>query len=185
MIKKWLQGCVVGLGLLVSGCASYSITEKEMTNYLQDNVSFKQSVGVENLLYAQVSVDDLEVRIGRADVDRVSVFASTLAKIQMWGNQNQTLDLDLEFSAVPEYDAQSGEVFLKSIRLEQFNEKGDQRLAPEIKQLLKPAVSMIGYGLSQQHVYKLDSNVVQEALIKSAEPSMAIKDNKLVIELFN
>ncbi|HAH02213.1 MAG TPA: DUF1439 domain-containing protein, partial [Vibrio sp.] len=30
-----------------------------------------------------------------------------------------------------------------------------------------------------------DSNKVQESLIKSSEPNLVIKDNKLVIELFD
>ncbi|TCW11460.1 uncharacterized protein DUF1439 [Vibrio crassostreae] len=44
---------------------------------------------------------------------------------------------------------------------------------------------MIGFALSQSPVYKLDSNKVQESLIKSSEPNLVIKDNKLVIELFD
>lgn len=168
----------------LGGCATYSISEQEMTNYLSDNISFNQSVGVENVLYAQVAIDDLKVNIGRADADRLSVFANTNAKVQMFNQPSQTLDLDLEFSAIPEYKQESGEVFLKSLRLEKFDEKGGQ-LSPEIKALLKPAVSMIGYGLSNQAVYKLDSNSVQESLLKSSDPNLVIKDNKLVIELFD
>jgi len=78
----------------------------------------------------------------------------------------------------------AGEVYLKSLRLERFQEKG-QQLSPEVERLLKPAVSMIGFALSQSPVYKLDSNKVQESLIKSSEPNLVIKDNKLVIELFD
>ncbi|OBT08005.1 hypothetical protein A9264_05940 [Vibrio sp. UCD-FRSSP16_10] len=182
--KRFQFGTLILLLSLISGCASYSITEQEMTDYLHDNVSFEQSVGIENLMYAQVSVTDLQVRIGRSDAERISVFASTNAKVQMFSSATQNVALDLEFSAIPEYDAQSGEVSLKSIRLEEFTEKGAQ-LDPDIKRLIKPAVSMIGHGLSQHPVYQLDTHVVQEALIKSAEPNLVIKDNKLVIELFD
>lgn len=66
--------------LTLGGCATYSISEQEMTNYLTDNISFNQSVGVENVLYAQVAIDDLKVNIGRADADRLSVFANTNAR---------------------------------------------------------------------------------------------------------
>ncbi|PSW20751.1 DUF1439 domain-containing protein [Photobacterium sanctipauli] len=178
------QFILAAAALVLGGCASYSITEQDMTKYLQDSVSLEQSVGVENVMYAQVAVDDLEVKIGRADADRVSVFASTNAQVQMLSMQNMGLDLDVEFSAIPEYDKESGEVYLKSLRLENFSD-GKQQLPPEVKKLLKPAVSMIGYALSQQPVYKLDSSKVQEALIKSAEPNLVIKNNKLVIELLN
>lgn len=175
---------VVTVASLFSGCASYSITEKDMTDYLQETVELDQSVGIEDVMYARVSVDDLSVKIGRTEQDRVSVFANTQAEVKVATLDKMGVELDLEFSAIPSYDPESGEIFLKSLRLERFDEQGYQ-LTPEVKQLIKPAVSMIGYALSQQPVYKLDSAKVQQALLKSAEPNLVIKDNKLVIELFD
>ncbi len=181
LINRFIIACIA---LILSGCVSYSITEQEMTEYLADSVMLEQEVGVQSVMYAQVAVDDLEVQIGRADEQRVSVLANTNAKVQVFNMPNMGLDLDLEFSAIPEYDKESGEVYLKSLRLERFEEK-EQQLSPEIEKLLKPAVSMIGFALSQSPVYKLDSNKVQESLIKSSEPNLVIRDNKLVIELFD
>ena len=181
LINRFIIACIA---LILSGCVSYSITEQEMTEYLADSVMLEQEVGVQSVMYAQVAVDDLQVKIGRADEQRVSVLANTNAKVQVFNMPNMGLDLDLEFSAIPEYDKESGEVYLKSLRLERFEEK-EQQLSPDIEKLLKPAVSMIGFALSQSPVYKLDSNKVQESLIKSSEPNLVIKDNKLVIELFD
>ncbi|WP_434762618.1 DUF1439 domain-containing protein [Vibrio fortis] len=183
-MSKRIAWLVLPLVALLGGCASYSITEKDMTEYLQESVEINQSVGVENMMYAQVAVEDLQVKIGRADADRVSIFANTNAQVQVFNMQNLGLDLDIEFSAVPEYDKESGEVYLKSLRLESFNESGKQ-LPENIANLLQPAVSMIGLALSQQPVYKLDGAKVQEALLKSAEPNLVIQNNKLVIELFD
>lgn len=181
LINRFIIACIA---LILSGCVSYSITKQEMTEYLADSVMLEQEVGVQSVMYAQVAVDDLQVKIGRADEQRVSVLANTNAKVQVFNMPNMGLDLDLEFSAIPEYDKESGEVYLKSLRLERFEEK-EQQLSPEIEKLLKPAVSMIGFALSQSPVYKLDSNKVQESLIKSSEPNLVIRDNKLVIELFD
>ena len=185
MFKKSVQLLFVLIGTsLLASCASYSITEQDMSQYLQDNVSFQQSVGIKNVMYAQVDVNDLQVKIGQVAEDRVSIFANTKAIIQMLSVPEMGLDLDIEFSAIPEYEPETGKIFVNSLRLEQFNELNDQ-LTPEIAQLLKPAVSMIGQALSQQPVYELDSNDVKQALLKSTNPSLLVKDNKLVIELFN
>lgn len=170
--------------LLINGCASYSITERDMNQYLQEKATINQSVGVENVMYAQVSVDDLEVKIGRVEDDRISVFANTTANVQFLTQRTVGLDLDLEFSAVPRYDQKTGEVFLQSLRLERFEDKSSL-LTPEITKLIKPAVSMIGYAISNQPVYKLESDKVQSILLKSANPNLVIKNNKLVIELFD
>ncbi len=185
MIPHSVKQFILSLGpLLVTGCASYSITEQEMTTYLTDSIAMNQSVGVQPLLYAEVSVDDLEVKIGRADADRISVFANTTAEVQMYNTPDQSLDLDIEFSAIPEYNKETGEVFLKSLRLERFEEKRGQ-LPPNIVMLLEPAVSTIGYALSQQPAYKLDSSDFKQSLLKSAEPNLVIKNNKLVIDLLD
>ncbi len=184
MKNNVIKALYLPLILLFSGCASYSVTEKDMTDYLHDNVSFEQSVGIENVMHAFVSIHDLEVNIGRSDADRVSVLANTSAKVQVWNQPERNLELDLEFSAVPQYDKETGEIYLKSLRLDRFDEES-QLLTPEVKKLLKPAVSMIGTALSQYPVYKLDSSKVEEALIKTAEPNLVIRDHKLVIELFD
>lgn len=170
--------------LSLSGCTSYSITEQEMTDYLTDEINVDKSVGIPGLLYAQVNVDNVDVKIGRIDKDRISVYANTTADIQMMSESNQTLDLVLEFSAIPEYRKESGEIYLKSLRLEKFEDKTNQ-LSPELSSLLKPAISIIGYGLSNQPAYKLNANKLKESLIKSAEPNLVIKNNQLVIELFD
>ncbi|CAQ79244.1 putative lipoprotein [Aliivibrio salmonicida LFI1238] len=170
--------------LSLSGCTSYSITEQEMTDYLTDEINVDKSVGIPGLLYAQVNVDNVDVKIGRVDKDRISVYANTTADIQMMNEPNQTLDLVLEFSAIPEYRKESGEIYLKSLRLEKFEDKTNQ-LSPELSSLLKPAISIIGYGLSNQPAYKLNANKLKESLIKSAELNLVIKNNQLVIELFD
>lgn len=167
---------------LLSGCTSYGITEREMTDYLSDKVEFNRSVGVHDVLHAQVSIDDLEVKIGRISDDRISVVTNTTAAIEMLSIPTKSLDLDIEFSAIPEYDKQSGEIYLKSIRLERFEESG-KILPSNLETLLRPAVSMIGFALAQKPAYKLDSSEMKQALIKSAEPNLVIKNNRLVIEL--
>lgn len=185
MLIKQLKSFLLPLTLLtLGGCASYSITEQEMTDYLQENVALEQSVGIQNVMHAEVAVDDLKIHIGRTDADRISVFANTNAKVQLLSSQELGLDLDIEFSAIPEYKKESGEIFLKSLRLEKFEER-NQMLTPQIERFLKPAVSMIGTALSNEPVYKLDSNKVQESMLKSANPNLVIKENKLVIELFD
>jgi|GEM_PF-5484040 len=184
MIKATLTPVLSMMLLVISGCASYSVSEQDITDYLDKNVAFEQTVGIENIMHADVSIHDLQVNIGRADVDRISVFADTNAKVNVFNQPERNLALNLEFSAIPEYDKQTGEIFLKSLRLEKF-EEDSQLLTPEIKQFLKPAVSLIGKALSQYPVYKLDSNKVEQSLLKSAEPNLVIKNNKLVIELFD
>ncbi|WP_234494036.1 DUF1439 domain-containing protein [Vibrio maritimus] len=170
--------------LSLSGCVSYSVTEQEMTDYLNQNLKLDRAVGIEDVLYAKISVDDLKVNIGRADKDRVAVYANTTAELQMMSQPDMSLDLDIEFSAIPEYKKETGEVFLKSLRLERLDEDGSI-LTPEIRQLIKPAVSLIGNAVSSYPVYQLDESTVKQSLLKSSNPKVTVENNKLVIDFFD
>lgn len=180
--KLVLLSLISILGL--SGCASYSVTEQEMTTYLSNEIHVEKAVGVPGLLYAKVSVEDVNVTIGRIDENRIAVHANTTADIDFINQASQHLILSLDFSAVPEYDKIKGEIYLKSLRLEKL-EATNGELSQELTHLLRPAVSIIGHALSDQPAYKLDINTLKESLIKSSEPNLVIKDNKLVIALFN
>lgn len=182
MNKKVISSAAILITAFLSGCTSYGITEREMTDYLSDKVEFNQQVGVQDVLYAEVSVDDLAVTIGRVADDRVSVLANTNAAVKVFSIPTKTFNLDIEFSATPDYNAETGEIFLKAIKLEQFDQDG-LALPANIETLLKPAVSMIGFALAQKPAYKLDASEMKQALLKSAEPNLVIKNNKLVIEL--
>ncbi|WP_261817494.1 DUF1439 domain-containing protein [Vibrio gallicus] len=170
--------------LFLGGCANYSISEQDMTNYLKQNISLEQSVGIKDVLYAQISIDDLKVNIGRVEANRLSVFATTDAVVEMMGHEKHHFNLDIRFSAIPRYDHHSGEIFLESLRLEQLTEKTGH-LSSDVKALIQPAVAMIGYGLTDQPIYKLDSNKLEESILKSSNPDLVIKNHKLIIELFN
>lgn len=92
--------CVLSL----SGCASYSVTEQEMTDYLSNEVHVEKSVGIPGVLYAQVNVEDVNVTIGRVDANRIAVYANTTADVEIMNQLTQNMALSLEFSAIPEYD---------------------------------------------------------------------------------
>lgn len=185
---KALKITLIFIAAIISGCASNGlglvITEQDMSKYLQKNTAIEQSVGVENVMYAKIAVADLSVKIGRADAERISVFANTNTKVQMLSMQELGFELDIEFSAIPEYDQETGEIFMKSLRLEQF-EQQDGELSPEVTKLLKPAVALIGQALSTYPVYKLDEARFEQALLKSAKPNLVVKDHKLMLGTLN
>ncbi|MGF1808124.1 DUF1439 domain-containing protein, partial [Aliivibrio sifiae] len=80
--KKLVLPILLSSVMLLSGCTSYSITEKEMTDYLSDEINVEKSVGIPGFLYAQVNVENVDVHIGRIDSNRISIFANTTAEIQ-------------------------------------------------------------------------------------------------------
>jgi hypothetical protein len=181
-MNQLLKLFITVLILMTSGCASYSITEQEMTDYVSDNLSTQQSIDIEGLVKAEIGLKDVDIRIGRADADRISVFANTSALVEVMSGPELALDLAMEFSAIPFYDKDTGEVFIKSVRLEDFDDKSNT-LPEAFIPLLKPAVSVVGDVLSKYPVYQLDSNEFEQALLKSTNPNLVIKGNTLVIEL--
>ncbi len=173
---------VVSVVLSISGCASYSITEQEMTDYLNQNLAVNQSVGLDGLMRAEIALDDVAIKIGQDNSERIAVYANTNALLKFINSPNMSLDLNVEFSAIPHYEHQSGEIFLKSLRLEKFEDNSKQ-LPAQLSLILQPAVSLVGQVLSNQPVYQLDSSKMEQALLKSASPELVVEKGKLVIDL--
>ncbi|MGF1692490.1 DUF1439 domain-containing protein [Photobacterium kagoshimensis] len=181
-MPKIISQLPVLMMLLLSGCASYTVTESEVQSYLDDNAKFERTVGIKGIAHANVAFDDIAVGIGRVAADRINLDANAKANVVITGQKPQAIDLNMSFSAVPYYDKEEGAIFVKHLELEDI-----QVSPPEVsmflaKPLVSPIVSLVGELISTRPIYRLDENDFKQSLIKSAEPELLIKGNKIVID---
>lgn len=181
-MQKIIRQLTVVLALILSGCASYTVTESEVQSYLDDNAQFERTVGIKGIAHANVAFDDIAVGIGRVAADRVNLDANAKANVVITGQKPQAIDVIMSFSAVPYYDKEEGAIFVKHLELEDI-----QVSPPEIgmflaKPLVSPIVSLVGELISTRPIYRLDENDFKQSLLKSAKPELLIKGNKIVID---
>lgn len=109
------------LSLLLSSCASYSVTEKEIQDYLDDRSGFERTVGVKGLAHANIKFENVKVGIGRVADDRVNLDADSKAQITIQGQSTQNLQIKVSFSAIPYYDKEEGAIFLNDLNVEDID----------------------------------------------------------------
>ncbi|KLV02173.1 DUF1439 domain-containing protein [Photobacterium aphoticum] len=168
--------------LLLSSCASYSVTEQDMQQYLDKKVGFERTVGIKGIAYANVKFDDIKVGIGRVANDRVNLDAKSQAKVTIMGQKPQSVDLNVSFSAVPYYDKEEGAIFLNDLNVENIDIQPNELNVPT-KQILSPVIEMVGQFLLTRPVYRLDDEDFKQSMLKNAKPELLIKNHSLVIQM--
>lgn len=168
---------------MLSSCASYSVTEGEIQDYLDSRATFERTVGIKSLAYANVKFSDIKVGIGRVSDDRVNLDAKSQAKIMISGQPQQDIAIDVSFSAVPYYDKEEGAIFLNDLEVESLELSPDELTSFAGKQLLTPIVEMVGQFILTQPVYRLDEEDAKQSLLKTARPELLIKNHSLVIQM--
>ncbi|MGF1703808.1 DUF1439 domain-containing protein [Photobacterium makurazakiensis] len=168
--------------LVLSSCASYSVTESEVQEYLDEKASFERTVGIKGVAHANVKFNDIKVGIGRVASDRVNLKAKSLAKVSFYGQAPQELTIDVNFSAIPYYDKEEGAIFLNKLEVEDIQVEPNSLNLPS-KQLLSPIVEMVGQFILTRPVYRLNEEDYKQSLLKTAKPELLIKNHSLVIQM--
>ncbi|MGF1723600.1 DUF1439 domain-containing protein [Photobacterium nomapromontoriensis] len=172
----------VTLAMILSSCASYTVTEGEIQQYLDDRASFERTVGIRGLIHANVKFDDINVGIGRIANNRINLEAKSQANISVYGNKPQQVQLDINFSAIPYYDKDEGAIFLNDLNVEEIDIEPNTLNLPS-KELLSPIVEMVGQFLLTRPVYRLDEDDFKQSMLKTAKPELLIKNHTLVIQM--
>ncbi|WEM45808.1 DUF1439 domain-containing protein (plasmid) [Photobacterium sp. DA100] len=170
------------IALLLTSCASYSVTEQQIQEYLDDRSGFERTVGVKGLAHANVKFDNVKVGIGRVADDRVNLDADSTAKISIQGQSTQQLQIKVSFSAVPYYDKDEGAIFLNDLNVEDIDIQPNDFNLPS-KQLLSPIIEMVGQYLLTRPVYRLSDEDFKQSLLKTARPELLIKNHELIIQI--
>lgn len=173
---------VIVFATLLSSCTSYSVTEGEVQQYLDEKASFERTVGIKGLIYANVKFDDIKVGIGRVANNRINLDAKSQAKVSIYGQKPQQVLLNINFSAIPYYDKEEGAIFLNDLEVEDLNIEPNTQNLPD-KELLSPIVEMIGQFLLTRPVYRLKDDDFKQSMLKTAKPELLIKNHALVIQM--
>lgn len=177
-----LSSCVLA-GSLLSGCnnlTQYTISEQDVNAYLQKHNDFSKDIGVPGLANAHIAVTNLTSEIGRAEPNKVRLSGHATVNVDsLFGSQQAEATLTLQ--AQPYYDKSQGAVFLKEMRLLDYQvqpanlDTTFRALSPYLDHALKSY-------FDNTPAYVLDaSRNKNEALVKKLAQGLEVKPGKLVI----
>ncbi|WP_434086691.1 DUF1439 domain-containing protein [Shewanella mesophila] len=167
---------LVSVLLLLTGCVSqYSITEQELTNYLNNEIHFETKQG-NQLFGIEMKINNVEVTLGQ-QAETMGIMAYSTIKVR---NPLMPLKAKLivKFEAKPWYDAVTHSVYLNQLNLVKVEstpkdiEKAITPIAPQVMQFLT-------HFLETQPVYVLDVKESNQALIAEMTKRIEVVPGKL------
>ncbi|RJG49940.1 DUF1439 domain-containing protein [Motilimonas pumila] len=164
--------------LLLSACShTLSVSESELSHYINDHVSYQHEDGIPGLLYLKAELGQVKVKLGRAQADTMEVVAHSKIELQ---NPIQPFsgEVTVYFSAVPWYHAATGALYLKQVQLTKI-ESEPRELANDANKVLPQISQTVRAFLETQPVYVLDESKAKEAQIKAVGKEIVIKPGKI------
>ncbi len=178
-MKKLTLGIYLGLTTLLSGCVTqYSISEREMEQYLSKEMHFEVKQG-NQFVGAEIRINDITVKLGNKP-DTMSVSAATQVSIN-----NPLLPLKAKlattFEAKPWYDSVSHSVYLRQLELVKV-ESTPKDIEKAISMATPQLMSYLRTFLENQPVYVLDTKDSNQALMAKMTESIQVEPGKLVLK---
>ncbi|MCE9680208.1 DUF1439 domain-containing protein [Shewanella sp. AS1] len=171
-----LRATLLSVLLLLTGCVSqYSITQQEMTNYLNNEMHLEIKQG-NRLLGLEVRVDEVDVVLG----DKPETIAITAhSKIQVHNPIRPIAAILItRFEAKPWYDSSSHSIYLKQLQLTRV-----ESTPKDIEKAIKPVAPQVMRFLTQyletQPVYVLDTKESDQALLAEMTQRIEVAPGKL------
>lgn len=169
----------LGIAVILGGCATqYSISEREMEQYLSKEVHFEVKQG-NQFVGAEIRIADISVKLGEK-TDTMSVSATSQVSIT---NPIFPLSAKLTttFEAKPWYDSATHSIFLRQLELVKV-----ESTPKDIEKVINSAAPQVmGYlrlFLENQAVYVLDTNDSNQALMAKMTESIQVAPGKLVLK---
>ena len=173
MIKHLL---IIATLLVLTGCVSqYSITEKALANYLNNEIHFEVKEG-NQLFGIEMKVNDVDVRLGHK-TDTMAIEAHSTIKIR---NPLVPIKAQLtaQFEAKPWYDANTHSVYLRDLNLVKV-ESSPKEIENTLKSVAPQVMSFLTHFLATQPVYVLDIKESNQALLAEITKRIEVQPGKL------
>lgn len=170
MILPWLSACSL----------NYSLSEQDLANYLKENIDYQKSYQFGSLADIQSNLNQLQVKIGRDEHQRVQLSGIVQLNIKSF-----IKDLDITthatFAAKPIYNVDEGAIYLTDPDI-RFDAITPDKYQSIVRQFLPQVKASLAAYLTTTPVYQLDPDKTKEALIKRFAKGIEVTPGKLELE---
>ncbi|MXR70664.1 DUF1439 domain-containing protein [Shewanella sp. JBTF-M18] len=162
--------------LSLTACVSqYSISERQLTNYLNDEMHFEVKEG-NRFFGIEMKINDVKVKLGHK-ADTMAITANSLIKV---ANPLMPIDATMtaEFEAKPWYEADLHGLYLKELNLVSLR-SNPKELEQAIGQVSPQIMGFMTHFLETQPVYVLDTQEGNQALIAEMTKRIQVVPGKI------
>ncbi|ASJ95274.1 DUF1439 domain-containing protein [Shewanella marisflavi] len=162
--------------LLLTACVSqYSISERQLTNYLNEEMHFEVKEG-NRFFGIEMKINDVKVKLGHK-ADTMAIAANSQIKVAnplMPINATTTA----EFEAKPWYDTNQHSLYLRELKLVKLT-SSPKDLEQAMGQAAPQVMRFITHFLETQPVYVLDTQEGNQALLAEMTKRIEVVPGKI------
>ncbi|HHR6455210.1 TPA: lipoprotein [Providencia alcalifaciens] len=184
-MKNIFLASIFGLLFILTGCdklTEFTISESQINSYLANKVKYENNIGITGFADADITLHNLQSEIGRSEPGVIALNGEATVKMNSLIGA-AAADIALTLTARPVFDAQTGSIYLKELKITQY------KITPENMDTAISAVipylnSSLETFFSTQPVYVLNpDNSATEATAKKLAKGLEVKPGKLVIPM--
>ncbi|HHR6078062.1 TPA: lipoprotein [Providencia alcalifaciens] len=177
---------IFGLLFILTGCdklTEFTISESQINSYLSTKVKYENNIGITGFADADITLHNLQSEIGRSEPGIIALNGDATVKMNSLLGAAAAADIALTLTARPVFDAQTGSIYLKELKISQY------KITPEnmetaISVVIPYLNSSLDTFFATQPVYVLNpDNSAAEATAKKLAKGLEIKPGKLVIPM--
>lgn len=161
-----------------------SISENEINQYvathLAEKVPLQDKVGVPGLFQLSYHLHSLTTKIGQTADQKVEIAGVIDSKLTARGKKYD-VQLQLNFDTIPYYHSEEGAIYLKELRLLDWQSNHD-KYRSELQLFLPLLADGIAHILNNTPVYTLDENKTKEALVRKFGKAIVVEKGALRLE---
>ncbi|MCT8540858.1 DUF1439 domain-containing protein [Glaesserella parasuis] len=161
-----------------------SISEQEINQYLAtrlaEKVSLQDSLGVPRLFQLDYKLSDLYTKVGQTDEKVVDISGIIDSLLQIKGKEYQ-VKLNINMDTLPFYDMEKGALFLKNVRLKNWNAT-PEKYQNELQVFLPIIADGLTNILNSHPVYTLDERKTKESLVKKFGKHIIVEKGHIRLE---
>lgn len=161
-----------------------SVSEKEINHYLEtrlaDKVKLQDKVGIPGLFQLNYHLHNLQTQIGQNNDQKVEI-AGTIDSVLIAKGKKYDIQLLLKMDTEPYYDAEQGAIYLRNVRLIDW-QTNNEKYQTELQMFLPLLAEGITNVLNKSPVYTLDENKTKEALVKKFGKAIIVEKGALRLE---
>ncbi|OOH89236.1 hypothetical protein BMT54_07090 [Pasteurellaceae bacterium 15-036681] len=184
---KYLQKWLVAMCLICAIPAKaglLSISEKEINQYLEtrlaEKVPLENSVGLPGLFQLDYKLHNLITSIGQTEEKTVEITGMINGILQV-RNKKYDAHIQLNMDTVPYYDPEKGAIYLKDVRLLNWQAQ-PEKYQKELQMFLPLLADGVASILNNTPVYTLDTNNTKEAMVKKFGKAIIVDKGAIRLE---
>lgn len=155
----------------------YSLNNQDVDQYLLNKVKFNKTFGFPGFFTFDYNISDMKTNIGQ-EPDRINMSATVTGNFTLLKQEQLQTQIQIEFSAVPYYDPESGAVYLKDFHIIK-SDITPQKYMGQVEKIMPWLNDSMADLLKDTPIYRLNDDKFIQRMIKKFAKAIVVEPNQL------